>query len=191
MPQRVSNWLRAFAQTTTGLGVAMIVLVWGGVVFLSGAERDRAYEAGLRQGTNLTRIFEAYISQVVKGTDSALLALRDFYEQDPQNFDLMRWVDKARFQNDLVVQFVIIGRDGIMKSSSLAPSNSPVDLSDRLHFRYHVHATTDELFISPPIVGRVSGKSDSSIGAQAEGTGRIVRRRYPRFARCPAGPEIL
>ena len=159
MPQRVSNWLRAFAQTTTGLGVAMIVLVWGGVVFLSGAERDRAYEAGLRQGTNLTRIFEAYISQVVKGTDSALLALRDFYEQDPQNFDLMRWVDKARFQNDLVVQFVIIGRDGIMKSSSLAPSNSPVDLSDRLHFRYHVHATTDELFISPPIVGRVSGKA--------------------------------
>ena len=153
------NRLRAFAQTTTALGVAMIVLIWSGVVFLSGAERDRAYESGLRQGTNLTRIFEAYISQVVKGTDSALLALRDSYERDPRNFDLTRWVDNARFQNDLVIQFVVIGRDGIMKSSTLASSGPPIDLSDRDHFRYHAHAATDELFISPPIVGRVSGKA--------------------------------
>ena len=153
------NRLRAFAQTTTVLGVAMIILIWGGVVFLSGAERERAYEAGLRQGNTLTRIFEAYISQVVKGTDSALLALRDSYERDPRNFDLMRWVDNARFQNDLVIQFVVIGRDGIMKSSTLAPSGPPIDLSDRDHFRYHAHAATDELFISPPIVGRVSGKA--------------------------------
>jgi diguanylate cyclase (GGDEF)-like protein/PAS domain S-box-containing protein len=137
----------------------MIVLIWGGVVFLSGAERDHAYETGLRQGNNLTRIFEAYISQVVKGTDSALLALRQSYEHNPRDFDLMRSVDNARFQNDLVVQFVIIGRDGFMKRSTLASSGPPLDLSDRDHFRYHADATTDELFISPPVVGRVSGKA--------------------------------
>ena len=153
------NRLRAFAQTTTVLGVAMIVLIWGGVAFLSGAERDHANEAGLRQGDNLTRIFEAYISQVVKGTDSALLALRDSYERTPRDFDLMRSVDNARFQNDLVVQFVIIGREGIMKHSTLASSGRLVDLSDRDHFRHQADATTDELFISPPVVGRVSGKA--------------------------------
>ena len=153
------NRLRAFAQTTTALGVAMIVLIWGGVVFLSGAERDRAYEASLRQGDNLTRIFEAYISQIFKGTDSALLALRNSYERTPRDFDLKLWVDSAKFQNDLVIQFSVIGRDGIMKSSTLASSGPPIDLSDRDHFRYHAHATTDELFISPPVLGRVSGKA--------------------------------
>ena len=122
-------------------------------------EYDRAYEAGLRQGKNLACAFEAYISQVIKGTDSALLALRTSYEHEPQTFDLIRWVDKARFQNDLVVQFSVIGRDGIMKSSSLASSGPPVDLSDRNHFRHHAQTTTDELFISTPIVGRVSGKA--------------------------------
>jgi diguanylate cyclase (GGDEF)-like protein/PAS domain S-box-containing protein len=154
------NRLRAFAQTATVLGLAMIVLIWFGVVFLSSAERDRAYEAGLRQGNNLTRIFEAYISQVVKGTDSALLALRDSYERNPRDFDLMRSVENARFRNDLVVQFVIIGREGIMNRSTLASSGGRlVDLSDRDHFRYQARATTDELFISPPVVGRVSGKA--------------------------------
>jgi diguanylate cyclase (GGDEF)-like protein/PAS domain S-box-containing protein len=153
------NRLRACAQTTTVLGVAMIVLIWSGVVFLSGSERDHAYEAGLRQGNNLTRIFEAYISQVVKGTDSALLALRESYEHNPRDFDLMRSVDDARLQNDLVVQFVTIGRDGFMKRSTLVSSGPPVDLSDRDHFRYQARATTDEIFISPPVVGRVSGKA--------------------------------
>lgn len=118
------NRLRAFPQTTTVLGLAMIILIWCGVVFLSGAERDHAREAGLDKGNRLTRIFEAYISQVVKGTDSALLALRDSYERNSPDFDLMRSVDNARFQNDLVVQFVIIGREGIMKSSTLADAAS-------------------------------------------------------------------
>jgi len=45
----MSNWLRSFVQTTTALGVAMIVFVWSGVALLSSAEYDRAYEAGLRQ----------------------------------------------------------------------------------------------------------------------------------------------
>jgi diguanylate cyclase (GGDEF)-like protein/PAS domain S-box-containing protein len=151
------NRLRAFAQTTTVLGVAMIVLIWSGVVFLSGAERDHAYETGLQQGDNLTRTFEAYISQVVKGTDSALLALRDSYERNHSDFDLMRSVDNAKLQNDLVVQFVIIGRDGFMMRSTLASNGPSLDLSDRDHFRYHASATTDELFISPPVAGRVSG----------------------------------
>lgn len=46
-----------------------------------------------------------------------------------------------------------------MKSSTLTSSGRLVDLSDRDHFRYHASATTDELFFSPTVVGRVSGKA--------------------------------
>lgn len=159
VPQAILGWLRAFVQTTAALGVAMIGLIWAGVIVLSEAERERAYEDGLRQGSSLTRVFEAYVSQVVKGTDSALLALRDSYEHDPRNFDLIRRVSSAKLQHDLIIQFVVIGRDGMMKASSLAPNSPPVDLSDRDHFRYHAQAMADELFISPPVLGRVSGRA--------------------------------
>ena len=155
----MKTWLGAFAQTTTALGVAMIALVWGGVAFFSVAEHERAKEAGLRQGTNLARIFESDISQVVKGADSALLAMRDSYQGDPRNFDLMRMVSSAKYHNDHIIQFVLVGRDGIMKSSSLGTSGSPIDLRDRDYFRYHAQNAADELFISRPVVGRVSGKS--------------------------------
>ncbi|MFO1111565.1 MAG: EAL domain-containing protein [Bradyrhizobium sp.] len=155
----MKTWLRAFAQTTTILGAVLIALVWGGVAFFSANERERASEAGLRQATNLARIFESDIAQVVKGADSALLAMRDSYESDRRNFDLMRMVNSAKFHSDHVIQFVLVGRDGIMKSSSLAPNDPSVDLSDRDYFQHHSQVGTDELFVSKPVVGRVSGKS--------------------------------
>ncbi|WP_196232432.1 EAL domain-containing protein [Bradyrhizobium japonicum] len=137
----------------------MIGLIWAGVVFLSNAEHERAYEAGLRQGSSLTRVFEAYILQVIKGTDSALLAMRDSYEHDPRSFNLMHWVDRAKLQSGLISRFVVIGRDGMMEMSSLAPNGPPIDLRDSDHFHYLAGAKTDELFISPPALGRVSGKT--------------------------------
>lgn len=152
-------WLRALAQPATVLGVVMIALVWGSVVFFSESERNRAAEAGLRQGSNLARIFESDISQVIKGADSALLAMRDAYESDRRNFDLSRLVTSAKYHNDHIIQFVLVGRDGILKSSSLAPDGPPIDLSDRDYFRHHAEVATDELFVSRPVVGRVSGKA--------------------------------
>ena len=141
----MKTWLRAFAQPATVLGVVMIALVWGSVAFFSENERERAAEAGMRQGANLARIFESDISQVIKGADSALLAMRDSYESDRRNFDLTRMVTSAKYHNDHIIQFVMVGRDGIMKSSSLAPDGPPIDLRDRDYFQHHAQAAGDEL----------------------------------------------
>ena len=55
-------------------------------------------------------------------------------------------------------QIVIIGPDGFMKATTEGLHPSPVDLSDREHFRVHINATDDNLFISKPLIGRVTGK---------------------------------
>jgi diguanylate cyclase (GGDEF)-like protein/PAS domain S-box-containing protein len=153
------KWIRALAQTATYLGVAMIAIIWTGVIFLTSSERQRAYEEGLLQGRNLTRVFEEYIARVITGTDSALLTLRELYENDPRNFDLSRWINGAKLQNDLTIQFVFIGPDGNATLSSLAAIRTPIDVSDRDYFIFHANSTADELYISRPVVGRVSNKA--------------------------------
>jgi len=152
------RWLRAFAQTTTYLGAVMIAVLWSGTVFLVQQERERAYRDGVRQGSNLTRVFAEYIARVVKGIDSTLLVLRELYERDPKNFDLARWVEDGRFKNDLVIQYSIIAPDGIIRVSSLQPDLPSIDVSDRDFFRHHRDAATDALHISIPVIGRVSGR---------------------------------
>jgi len=151
------QWIRAFAQTTTYLGVVMIVAIWGGIYFLGNEAYDRAYEDGLRQGSNLTHVFEEYIARAIKGTDSELLVLRKVYQQDPEHFDFDHWIDDAT-RSPLTVHLSITGPDGIIRLSSLGPIRSTVDNSDREPFRVHVNGTTDELFISQPTIGHLTGK---------------------------------
>src|SRR3981081_1248720 len=143
----MSQWIRAFAQTTTYLGVTMIVAIWGGVYFLTNEAYERAYEGGWRQGSTLPRVFEEYIARAIKGTDSELLVLRKLYQQDPAHFDLGHWIDSKKPQNNLTVHFSIPGPDGIIKLSSLGPIQSTIDISDREPFRVHIDAAADELYI--------------------------------------------
>ena len=154
----ISQRIRAFAQTTTYLGVAMIAAIWGGIYFLTAEAYDRAYEDGLRQGSNLARVFEEYISRAISGIDGELLVFRKLYNQDTEHFDFRTWIDSAATQNKLTVHFSITGPDGIIRLSSLGPVASFVDISEREPFRVHVGSGADELYISQPSLGHLSGK---------------------------------
>ncbi len=146
--RRALDWLRAFAQTTTYLGVVTIAVIWVGVAILSDEEREHAAAAAFSKADVLSRAFGAYISRVIKGADSTLLAMRESYEQDPQHFDLKRWIDHTHFESGLIGQLVVVGRDGTVKLSSIEPGPPAVNIADRDHFRVHVDSTTDALYIS-------------------------------------------
>ena len=154
----MAKWVPAIRQTTTYLGVAVIAIIWGGIYLLASEEHVRAYEDAVRQGGNLTRVLEEYISRVVEQSDSALLALRRAYQKDPQNFDILGWVARTQSQKDLTLQFGIAGPDGFVKQSSLGPLSGPVQVADRAHFKFHQDNPTDQLYISAPVIGHVSGK---------------------------------
>src|SRR5580704_522987 len=97
--------LRAFRQTTTYLGVAVIAIVWGGIYLLANREHERAYQDAVRQGNNLTRVLEEYIRRVSRESDGSLLALRRAYENDAENFDIAAWAKTTEPYSDMTVQF--------------------------------------------------------------------------------------
>jgi diguanylate cyclase (GGDEF)-like protein len=154
----MTKWLHALRQPTTYLGVAVIAIIWGGIYLLASQEHARAYQDSVRQGSNLTRVLEEYIRRVVQESDSALLALRRSYQKDPQHFDIVKWVARTQSHNDLMVQFGISNADGFIAQSSFGPISSPIYVGDRTHFRFHVEHAADELYISEPLIGRLSDK---------------------------------
>jgi diguanylate cyclase (GGDEF)-like protein/PAS domain S-box-containing protein len=165
----LANWIPAIRQTTTYLGLVVIAVIWSGIYFLSSQEYERANSDAVRQGSNLARLLEEYISREVRETDSKLLALRQAYQKDPDHFDIASWVAVTPPRDDLTLFFGIVGEDGFVKQSSLGTSPSTLYVGDREYFKFQREASGDQLYISAPLTGRTRKK------LQIEFTHRLSR----------------
>ncbi|CAH2795252.1 MAG: Sensory box/GGDEF family protein [uncultured Caballeronia sp.] len=59
-------------------------------------------------------------------------------------------------QSDTLVQVSLIDEHGMLIASTSGATPKPIDLSDREHFRIHALSNDDLLYISKPVLGRVS-----------------------------------
>lgn len=144
-----------------GLQVAVFLLIVGIWWILGlGLEHDRrsVLAAAEKDAANLARAFEEHVARTLKDMDFLIHILRDEWLESPA--ELLEKAEKLQIQyKDLVVQFGVIGADGMLEISNLQRLTSAVDLSDREHFLVHRNSSADRLFISRPVAGRVSGKS--------------------------------
>src|SRR5262249_26202158 len=105
---------------------------------------------------NLARAFERDVITSLRGVDWTLQLLRQHYVRQPNAFDFAALA--RELTNGVSIQYVIVGPTGFTALSSVSANTTPVDLSDREHFRVHLESDRDTLFISKPVLGRVSGK---------------------------------
>jgi diguanylate cyclase (GGDEF)-like protein/PAS domain S-box-containing protein len=165
-----TRWPRALAQGSTLLGVLMIGLVWISLSFHLEAERSHAERAAVQNADNLARAFEEHLSRSIKDIDRSLKILRANYMLNPEGFSLTDIVKSSQLFDDQTLQVTIIGPDGFVKASSIESSSPPgtIDLRDREHFRFHVDSRSDDLFISKPVIGRITGKMSIQLTRRIE-----------------------
>src|SRR5262249_4543171 len=135
-----------------------LALIWGAIWLQLRQEHIATERDAIKETRNLALAFEENIVRSISAIDQVLLFIRDSYARDPSRFDLNSWTRDRPFINDQTFQLSLIDARGMLVQSNLTQASAPVDLSDREHFSVHVNAMQDQLFISRPVLGRVSGR---------------------------------
>jgi diguanylate cyclase (GGDEF)-like protein len=140
-------------------GLIVIAMLWAGVVFKYIEDKRADLDDAARTSQSFAMVFEENVLRTVDEIDNFLFFLRRDVEARKGTTDFNTILHTTDIPGEIIVQVSIIDAQGIMRASSAGPYPSPaVDLSDREHYRAHLDSPDDRLFISKPVIGRVSGK---------------------------------
>jgi diguanylate cyclase (GGDEF)-like protein len=140
------------------LGFAIIAIIWSGIFVKYSEDYRSDRREAERTNQNFAMIFEENVLRSIGEIDKALLYLRGNIQRNDQA-DLGTIVRTTDVLSEIIVQVAIIDETGVLRASNVGPQPTPaVDLSDREHYRAHVDNSADQLFISKPMIGRISKK---------------------------------
>ncbi len=153
----VSMSIKALRLVAAAIVLAGLALVWGTVI----VSQRMNYEDSVRAGETETRLLAATFAEHAEATirpiDTASIMLAQAWTTDRAGFDatVANWSTNLAH---LALQVAVADRDAVVAYSNLGTPTSIVNLSDREHIRVHLDRAHDGIFVSRPLIGRVSRK---------------------------------
>ncbi|MGB6008711.1 diguanylate cyclase domain-containing protein [Castellaniella sp.] len=137
------------------LCLAAIGAIWLAVQQRISSERDQAVSAAQRANSNLTIAFEQDIFRTLKAAEQVAAFAREGYLRHGTPPDLRGWVRDHVIREDMFTIISVVNAQGaIIASTQDTPPE--VNYADRDFFLAQRDNLHDTLFISRPVLGRVS-----------------------------------
>lgn len=137
--------------------VGSLAAIWIGVAIGLSHERSVDQQQALSATKDLARAFEEGTQRTVSEIDSTLLSARAVRMAQGDDFVLRQWAKTQTASDRLRAQISTADANGNVTDSTL-PIAGKVNIADRAHFKAQTDPTDDELYISRPVIGRVSNK---------------------------------
>jgi diguanylate cyclase (GGDEF)-like protein len=142
---------------SVAFGLAAIMALWWGAFMLIDIERAANRRSIESDVTNLSRVFEQNVIRSLSEVDKSLLYLRHAHARSNGPTDWSTLINQAFTASAITFQLAVIDASGKLVASDRGPQPpAPIDLSDRDHFRVHAYMPGDTIYISKPVLGRVS-----------------------------------
>jgi diguanylate cyclase (GGDEF)-like protein len=133
-----------------------LTLLWASILVALNHEYHAAEVSAVQATGNLARAFEESTRRTIDEVDQTLLSVRGFYSAQGQRFDFGAWARTQTLPDTMTTAIWMVDRTGLTVAGTL-PVPPHVSIADRPHFRAQLDPTRDDLFISRPMHGRVSG----------------------------------
>ncbi|QCP48674.1 EAL domain-containing protein [Trinickia violacea] len=140
------------------LGILVLVLLWTVIFARLSVEKESTYREAMASAAILSAALEQHTIKAIHQVDQITRFVKYEFEKNPNRFDLATTVRKGVVQSDTLVQVSLIDEHGTLVANTAEENPKRIDLSDREHFKVHEHENDDSLYISKPVLGRVSGQ---------------------------------
>jgi signal transduction histidine kinase len=144
---------------------ALLLGVAAWVVVQVGKASQAVMEQGRVRMDNLARAFTEHTATTLQSADQVLRIVRREYTEEGAALDIAACLQRGDIIDSQYHLLTVIGADGVVLNSSQPFQR--VNLRDREHFRVHAVGQGDRLFISRPVIGRVSGKASIQVTRRA------------------------
>ena len=146
-------------QPIVGFAASMLAIIWFAALLLIETERRLQQRDSETEAANLAIVFAQNVARSIGDIDRLMLYLREAHERSESGFDWPAMIKGRYTANNETLQIAVTDAAGILIASNIVVlAGKSVDLSDREHIRAHMIDANDRLFISKPVVGRVSKK---------------------------------
>lgn len=135
----------------------LLGLTWWHVFALVNDSRAKELANTERDLANLTRVSQEHANRTFRGADQVIRFIQARYLELGDKLDLSALTSQGVIDAEIFPQVGVIDANGIYVLAN-RPITSKLDLSDREHFKVHVTASSDALFVSQPVLGRATGK---------------------------------
>jgi signal transduction histidine kinase len=134
----------------------IVVLIWTGALAFLQLQRQNSLNLARTNLSTVAHDLAEQISILSNNIDRILLFLRQLDKDNKTSEILVALTLSSKPQDNPILQIALMDEHGIVTESSLGRPKEPIDLRDRAHFRAHKDSAEDFLYISDPVVGRVS-----------------------------------
>jgi two-component system sensor histidine kinase BarA len=132
----------------------LIAGLWSMTLLQLASEKRARIDSIKKDAGSLARLFAEHASRSIESADQAVVYLRYRYNALGNDLDIVRDLKMGPSSGELYHLFFIVDQRGDVVLSS-APV-APIDVGDRDDIKAHLASDSDNLFISKPVLGRVS-----------------------------------
>jgi len=119
-------------------------------------EREQAVAAAMQANSNLAIAFEQQVFRTLKAAEQVATFVREQYLRQGPGLPLHQWSEQRVIREEMFTIISVVDETGAIVSSSRATGK--VSYADRQFFLAQRDSTQDELFVSEPVLGRVTGR---------------------------------
>lgn len=138
------------------LCLTAILGIWLATMQRIAFERSQAIEAVMKSNQNLSIAFEQQVYRTLKAAEQVATFVREQYLRQGPDIDLRHMAEEGVIRESMFTIISVVDASGnIVRSTH---ERASANYADRAFFLAQQDNPRDDLYVSPPVIGRVSGQ---------------------------------